>query len=97
MVSYFANTPEDLAALAHFKDLKVLTNAGTIKDEALRGLLELRGLQTYQGFSTGISDAALQTQAQLKKLKTLRYGTQPPSEAALAAFKKARTDVKVEP
>ncbi len=95
--SHIANTPEDLAALAHYKKLKRLTVAGTIKDEALAGLLELRELGVFQTYSGEISPTAWQTLAKLKKLKAVRYGTKPPNEAALAAFKKERPDVKVEP
>ncbi len=97
-LSYFANTPEDLAALAHFKDLKVFSNYGIIKDEAWAGFRELRDLQAYLVANNGVSDVALGTLAELKKLKSLHYGSsKPPSEGALAAFKKQRPDVKVEP
>lgn len=97
MFAYFASTPADLAALAHYNKLKKLTVSGTIKDEAWPGLLELRGLGVFQSYSHTISSAAWQTLAKLKKLKVVRYGTKPPDEAALAAFKKQRPDVKVEP
>ncbi|MFN0079460.1 MAG: hypothetical protein ACKVY0_23595 [Prosthecobacter sp.] len=96
-LSYFANTPGDLAALAHFKDLKKLVNGGTIKDEAWPGMLDLRDLQAYRAMKDGISDVALETLAKLKKLKSLRYGTKAPDAAAMTAFKKQRPDVKVEP
>jgi len=95
--SYFAHTPEDLAALAHYRKLNRLTVAGTIKDEAYPGLLELRELVVFQTYSSEISLTAWQTLAKLKRLKVVRYGTKPPNEAALAAFKKQRPDVKAEP
>lgn len=96
-LSYFANTPEDIASLAHFKKLRALANSGTIKDEALTGLLELRDLGSYQVYTAEISPSAWQTLAKLKKLKTVRYGTKIPDADALAAFKKARPDVTIEP
>lgn len=86
--SHIANTPGDLAALAHYKKLKRLTVAGTIKDEALVGLLELRELGVFQTYSGEINPTAWQTLAKLKKLKVVRHGTKPPNEAALATFKK---------
>lgn len=95
--SHFAHTQKDLAALAHYRKLKRLTVAGTIKDEAYPGLLELRELEVFQTFSGEISPTAWQTLAKLKKLKVVRYGTKPPNEASLAVFKKERPDVKVEP
>ena len=94
--SYFARTPEDLAVLAHYKKLKRLTVAGTIKDEAWPGLLELRELDVFQTYSGEIGLTAWQTLARLKKLKIVRYGNKPPNAAALAAFKKERPDVKLE-
>lgn len=96
-LSYFANTPEDVASLAHYKKLKILANAGVIKDEALPGLLELRELEAYQVYFNEISPATWQTLAKMKKLKRVRFGNKPPDAAALAAFKKERPDVKVEP
>jgi hypothetical protein len=96
-LSYFANTPEDVASLAHYKKLKVLANAGVIKDEALPGLLDLRELEAYQVYFNEISPDTWQTLAKLKKLKRIKFGNKPPNEAALAAFKKQRPDVKVEP
>ena len=95
--SHFASTPEDLAALAHYKKLKRLTLAGTVKDDAWPGLLELRELEVFQTFSGEISLTAWQALSRLKKLKVVRYGNKPPDAAALAAFKKERPDVKVEP
>ncbi|MDP1587378.1 MAG: hypothetical protein Q8M07_06545 [Prosthecobacter sp.] len=96
-LSHLADTAEDLAALAHFKKLRVLSNSGIIKDEALPGLLELRELVAYYAYLNEISPAAWETLAKLKKLKNIKFGTKPPNEAALAAFKKQRPDVKVEP
>lgn len=96
-LSYFANTPEDVASLAHYKKLRVLANAGVIKDEALPGMLELRGLESYHAYLNEISPATWQTLAKMKKLKNIKTGNKPPDPAALAAFKKERPDVKVEP
>ncbi len=96
-LSYFANTPEDVASLAHYKKLKILANAGVIKDEALPGLLELRELEAYQVYFNEISPATWQTLAKMKKLKRVKFGNKPPDAAAFAAFKKERPDVKVEP
>lgn len=95
--SHFANTAEDLSALAHFKKLKKFTNAGTIQDIAWPGLLELRDLAVFQVYSNPISDATWQMLAKIKKLKVVRYGNKPTNETALAAFKKQRPDVKLEP
>ncbi len=96
-LSYSANTPEDIAALSHYKKLKILSNAGLIKGEALPGLLELRNLEAYQVYLTEISPATWQTLAKMKKLKRIKLGSKPPDAASLVAFKKERPDVKLEP
>jgi hypothetical protein len=97
MHSYGANTPEDLAALAHFKKLNHFTLTGSVKDEAWSGLQELRELESFRTYSNEMSPALWQTLEKLKKLKHVQYGSKPPDAAALAAFKKQRPDVKVEP
>lgn len=96
-LTYNASTPEDLAALSHFKKLKGLNNAGTIKDEALPGLLELRELEAFRMYYTEMTPALWQTLAKLKKLKVVYHGNKVPDANALAAFKKERPDVKVAP
>ncbi len=99
LISYEVNTPEDFAALAHFKKLEVISDYGTISDAAWPGLLELRSLLNFghDTSTTPLPDAAFPVLAQLKKLKTLGLGEAAPSETALRAFKKLRPDVKVEP
>lgn len=90
-------TPEDLAALAHFKKLRRVTTAGYVEEDAWLGLLELRDLEYFTHYlnEEPISDAALTALAQLKKLKQIDIGPAPPNPAALAAFKAARSDVKI--
>ncbi len=96
-ISYAVPTPEDLAALAHFKKLKVLANYGVIEDAAWPGLLELRDLVFFsQDGSQPLPDIAFPILAQLKKLEALNIGDSPPSAAALAAFQAARPDVRIE-
>ena len=96
-ITYFVNTPEEFASLAHFKSLTKLGLYGTVNDEAWPGVIELRGLESVDGSGSGkkITDAALASLVSLKKLKTLYLRDSTPSEAALAAFKKARPDVKL--
>ncbi|MBL9178036.1 MAG: protein kinase [Verrucomicrobiaceae bacterium] len=96
-ISYEVEAAEDIAALAHFKKLKGLDVYGSVANAAWAGLAELRDLagMTYD-WASPLPDEALPVLAGLKKLKrlTLRGGI--PSDAALAAFKKQRPDVKVE-
>lgn len=95
--SYSARTLEDLASLAHFKKLKKFHYSGTIKDEVWPALLELRELESFRTYSNEMSPVLWQTLTKLKKLKSVYYGNKTPDAAALAAFKKERPDVKVEP
>jgi hypothetical protein len=95
--SYYARTLEDLASLAHYKKLKKFHYAGSIKDEVWPALLELRELESFRTYSNEMTPALWQTLAKLKKLKSVYYGNKPPNEAVVAAFKKERPDVKVEP
>jgi hypothetical protein len=95
--SYYARTLEDLASLAHYKKLKKFHYAGSINDEVWPALLELRELESFRTYSNEMTPALWQTLAKLKKLKSVYYGNKPPNAAAIAAFKKERPDVKVEP
>jgi hypothetical protein len=54
-------------------------------------------LETFIVGTREITDVTWQTLAKLKKLKHVQYGSKPPNAAAIAAFKKERPDVKVEP
>lgn len=96
-ISYFVRTQEDLASLAHFKKLRALENSGTISENAWPGLLELPDLEEFKHWltATAISDSALTALAQLKRLKQIDIGPAAPNPAALAAFKAARSDVKI--
>lgn len=97
-ISNDVQTSEDIAALAHFKKLARLANYGVIADGAWPGLLELRELESFdQKLAQAVPAAGLEAFAKLKKLKVLRLGTVKPDEAALAAFKKQRPDVRIEP
>lgn len=95
--SYDAKTPEDLAALAHFKKLEAIGNYGRIFDAAWPGLLELRGLRRFaQKTATPLPDTALPLLAQLKKLEILYTGDLPPSATVLATLRETRPDLKIE-
>jgi len=96
-LSYETRTPEDLAALVHFKKLEHIANYGVVDEAAWPGLLELRSLISFghNSKTKPLPDVALQTFAQLKKLKTLGLGDARPTEAGLAALRKARPDLKI--
>lgn len=97
-ISYDVEAAEDIAALAHFKKLKGLDLYGSVANAAWAGLAELQTLagMTYD-WASPLPDEALPVLAGLKKLKRLTIKNGTPSETSLAAFKKQRPDVKVEP
>ncbi len=96
-LTYNVRTPEDLAALAHFKKLRAVSHGGNVEDTAWPGLLELRDLESFTNYreATPLPAAALTTLVQVKKLKRIDTGSVPPAPADLAAFKAARPDVEI--
>jgi len=97
-IAYDFETAADIAALAHFKKLRVAACSGNVGGAAWSGMAELRDLGSlvYEYPVTPLPDDVLPILARLKKFKRLTITKGPPSAAALAAFKKQRPDVKVE-
>lgn len=89
---------DDLRTLNGFPRLREFRGANSMMtDEILPGLLAVEGLESLVLVNTTkLTNASLGTVAKLRKLKRLEItGCPNLTDAALAAFKKARPDVTV--